>query len=107
MDIFLESLIGAIVWTLANVIYVDLRRKGIRRGRVIAFFVGWPGTFLSLFAVPEGVTPRFDPPTDDDDERLLREIRVDRELRGDVAAERGGVKYEKVGEEEPEAPPRV
>jgi hypothetical protein len=106
MDIFLESLIGVIVWTLANVIYVDLRRKGIRRGRVIAFFVGWPGTFLSLFVVPEGVTPRFNLPNDDD-ERLLREIRVDRELWGEGAAERGGVTHEWVGEEEPEAPPRV
>lgn len=83
MDIFLRSLIGAIVWTLANVIYVDLRRKGIRGfGRAVAFFAGWPGTLISLFAVREGSVPRLDPPPEDED-RLLREIRVDRELRGD------------------------
>jgi len=106
MDIFLESLIAAIVWTLANVIYVDLRRKGIRRGRVIAFFVGWPGTFFSLFAVREGVVPHFEAPPDDD-ERLLREIRVDRELRGDAAGALGGGTHEQVWGEGPEAPPGV
>jgi hypothetical protein len=82
MGIFLEWLIPAIVWSFANVLYVDLRRKGERRGRIIAFFAGYPGTLLSLFVVPEGTLPRIEPLPDDED-RLLREIRVDRELRGD------------------------
>jgi hypothetical protein len=80
MDYFLERLIVAIVWTFANVLYVDLRRKGKHRGRFISFIVGYPGTLVSLFLVKEGQVPKIEPP-DDDDERLLREIRVDRELR--------------------------
>jgi hypothetical protein len=106
MNIFLEPVMWAIVWTLANVVYVDLRRKGVRRGRVIAFFVGWPGTLLSLFAVREGVQPRFDTPPDDD-ERLLREVRADRELRGEVAGRTSRDGYEQTGKEEPEAPPGI
>lgn len=106
MDIFLRSLIGAIVWTFANLIYLDLRRKGVRRGRIIAFLVGWPGTFLSALTVREGQVARIEPPADDVD-RLLREIRVDRELRGDVGAEPDGDAYEQVRGEEPGAPPGV
>ena len=78
---FLESLIGAIVWAVANVVYIDLRRKGKRGfGRFVSFFAGLPATWIWLFTVPEGQAPRIEPPPDDED-RLLREIRVDRELR--------------------------
>jgi hypothetical protein len=81
MPHFLEALVGAIVWVVANVVYIDLRRKGERGfGRFISFFAGFPATWLWLFTVPEGHAPRIEPPPDDDD-RLLREIRVDRELR--------------------------
>jgi len=80
MDIFLRWAIGAIVWTLANVVYLDLRRKGIRRGRFIAFFAGYPGTFISLFIVREGAASHLRPPPDDDD-ALLRDIHADRALR--------------------------
>jgi len=82
MGIFLEWLIPAIVWSFANVLYVDLRRRRKRRGRVIAFLAGYPGTLLGLFLVPEGSVHQIEPPPDDED-RLLREIRVDRELRAD------------------------
>jgi len=81
MDFFLRWLVGAIVWTFANVLYVDLRRKGTRRGRVLSFIAGYPGTLIAYFTVREGQVPRIEPP-DDDEERLLEEIRVDRELRG-------------------------
>jgi len=104
MDIFLTSLIGAIVWTVANVIYLDLRRKGVwGLGRIVAFFAGYPLTLISMFAVREGVVPRIEPPPDDE-ERLLREIRVDRELRED---EVGGGGHEREWGEKPEAPPPV
>ena len=46
----------------------------------MAFFAGYPGTLLSYFVVREGQIPRIEPASDDDD-RLLHEIRVDRELR--------------------------
>ena len=77
MDFFLETVIGAIVWTFANVLYVDLRRKGARKGRILSFWVGYPGTLVSLFVVPEGETPRIEPP-EDDEARLMREILADR-----------------------------
>jgi hypothetical protein len=102
MDIFLGSLIGAIVWTFGNVLYLDLRRKGIRRGRLLAFFVGWPGTLFTAVSVREGTVPQIEPPPDDVD-RLLREIRVDRELRGEFDVRRGGAD-ERWGNG-PEAPP--
>jgi len=89
MDIFLRSAIGAIVWTLANVIYFDLRRRDVHGfGRLMAFFAGYPGTMVSLFLVRRGHVPRLDPPPDDE-ERLLREIRVDRELRAGPEAPPG------------------
>lgn len=81
MHIFLEPLVGAIVWIAANVIYVDLRKKGRRRGRFISFFAGYPGTLVSMFVVREGTDPRIEPPPDDE-ATLLREIRADRGLRG-------------------------
>lgn len=106
MDFFLEWLIGAIVWTFANVVYVDLRRKGRRRGRIISFIAGYPGTLISLFVVREGQVPRIEPP--DDDDRLLREIRVDRELRGDgLGWEQRRSAAGRTGEEGPEAPPGI
>ncbi len=82
MEDFLRWGVGAIVWTLANAVYFDLRRKGIRGfGRLVAFWVGNPLTWITLFGVKEGRVARIETPPDDDD-RLLREVRIDRELRG-------------------------
>jgi hypothetical protein len=79
---FLQWVVGAIVSAIANAVYFDLRRKGIRNfGRFVAFFAGNPWTWITLFAVKEGRVKVVEPPPDDDD-RLLREIHVDRELRG-------------------------
>ena len=77
---FLEWVVGAIVWALANVVYVDMRRKGTRGfGRFAAFWVGFPGTFTSMWWVKEG-RASIQPPRDDEDELLL-EVRRDREAR--------------------------
>jgi hypothetical protein len=82
MQDFLRWAIGAAVWTLANVVYFDLRRKGVRGfGRFAAFWAGNPATWITLFMVREGRTEQIEPPPDDED-RLLREVRIDRELRG-------------------------
>lgn len=79
---FLEVIIGAIVWAVANVVYVDLKRRGIRGlTRFAAFWVGTPTTWVALFAVREGRQPTFQTVSDDDDEALLLEIRRDRERR--------------------------
>jgi hypothetical protein len=69
------------VWAIANVVYIDLRRKGERGfGRVLSFFAGMPTTFIALLVVREGWAPRIHPPADDED-RLLREIKIDRARR--------------------------
>lgn len=82
MSLFLKALIGAIVWALANVVYVNLKRKGVRNfGRFAAFWVGTPTTWISYFVLPEGRQPKFSPPPDDD-AALLAEIKRDRALRG-------------------------
>lgn len=78
---YLEVIIGAIVWAVANVVYVDLKRKGIRGfTRFAAFWVGTPTTWVALFAVREERQPTFQT-VSDDDEALLLEIRRDRERR--------------------------
>lgn len=75
-----EGIIGSIVWALANVLYIDMRRKG-RSGlaRIILFFMGNPLTWVWLFTVREGSAPDLvEPP--DDAEAILAEIRRDRQL---------------------------
>ena len=80
-EFFLKALVGVIVWALANVVYYDLKRKGVRSfGRFAAFWVGNPTTWITFFAVPEGRHPRLEPPPDDE-ATLLAEIRDDRALR--------------------------
>ncbi len=86
--LFLNVLVGAIVWALANAVYYDLKRKGVRGfGRFAAFWVGTPTTWITFFCVREGRHPSFEPPPNDDG-ALLAQIRSDRALRG--AAEEGG-----------------
>ena len=77
----LEAIFGALVWAVANFLYVDLRRKG-RPGflRICAFWAGTPTTWLWLFTVKEGTRAEV-PPPQDDAEVLLEEIRRDRALR--------------------------
>jgi hypothetical protein len=79
--LFLRTLVWAIVWALANVMYLDLKRKGVRSfGRFAAFWVGNPTTWITYFVVRQGGQPTFEPPPDDDD-ALLAEVRSDRALR--------------------------
>jgi hypothetical protein len=78
---FLRWAVGASVWLLANAVYYDMRRKDVKGfGRVVAFFAGYPLTWLTLFAVKEGQVAALQPPSDDD-ERLLREVQIDRKRR--------------------------
>lgn len=79
---FLEAVIAAIVWVVANVVYVDLKRKGIHGfTRFAAFWVGSPTTWITFFTVREGVQPTFHARAEGDDADLLAEIRRDRSLR--------------------------
>lgn len=83
MSPFLEMLIAAIVWVVANVVYLDLKRKGIHGfTRFAAFWAGTPTTWITLFAVPDGKVPTFEPAEDLDEVSLLEAIRDDRRQRG-------------------------
>jgi hypothetical protein len=74
-------MVGAIVWTLANIVYVDMRRKSVTGfGRFAAFWAGFPGNFVWMFVVEEGDRRYLEPP-DDDEEKLLRDVIDDREAR--------------------------
>lgn len=86
---FLNAILGAIVWALANIVYYDLKRKGVRNfGRFAAFWVGNPATWITFFAVREGNPDLVDPPADDD-EALLAEVWMHRRLDAQRDLERG------------------
>ena len=86
---FLQWWFGAIVWLVANVVYVNMKRNGLRGfTRLAAFWVGTPTTWIALFALKEGTQPRFERP-DDDDTTLLEEIRRDRLRRGERSHDGG------------------
>lgn len=77
----MEFIAGLVLWILANAVYVDMRRrseKGIKR--LVAFWIGWPGTLVGLLSVEEGSQPtvRRD---DRDLGQLVRQIRRDRAVR--------------------------
>ncbi len=85
---FLQGAVGAIVWAVANITYIDLRRKGVRGfTRFAAFWVGTPTTWITLFAVREDPHARIQTLPRDDEEALFAEVRRDRELR---ATSKGG-----------------
>jgi len=81
IGLFLQSVVGAIMWTVANMVYFDMKRRGIRGfARFVAFWLGNPATWITFFMVPEGSTPVIEPPPDDE-ESLFAEVRKDRRLR--------------------------
>lgn len=90
MSHFLQVVLGAIVWLVANVVYVDLKRRGVHGfTRFAAFWAGTPTTWISFFAVREGGVPNFGAPEDDEGLALLEEIRRDRALRSGDEREPG------------------
>ena len=83
----LEAFAGAVLLTVANAVYFDLKRKGQRGfGRFIAFWLGTPVSWATWLLLPEGTVPQLKPPPDDE-EGLLREVRLDRARR--IASESG------------------
>mgnify|MGYP006969412280 CR=1 FL=1 len=85
---YFREIIVALVWVLANVVYLDLKRKGIRGfTRFAAFWVGQPTTWVTFFAVRDGQQPTFHAPEEDDEGGLLLDdIRRDRALREGAGA---------------------
>lgn len=93
----LDAVVGFLVWAVANVVYVDKRRR--RAGgfaRFLAFWFGLPGTFFSMLLVDEGSQPALDPPPDDE-EALLTEVR--RERRKGIQPPDGESRAEETEEE--------
>ena len=81
MFTLMNALIGALVWLVANVVYVEMKRKGLHGfTRFAAFWVGTPTTWITLFAVRDGKRERYEV-DDDDGAALLADIRRDRSLR--------------------------
>lgn len=81
MDWFVKEIIGLFVWLVANAVYlgsVRTGRKGIRR--FVAFWMGLPGTLVTLVVVKEGSQPDLAPPPDDED-ALLEDIRRSRAIQ--------------------------
>ncbi len=83
----LEGILGAAVWVIANLAYGSMARTG-EQGfrRLAAFWLGWPGTFVSYMVIkptrrmsePQ-MDPRYQEQLELKEERdLLLEIRRDR-----------------------------
>ena len=68
----LSGFLGFVVWIVANFRYIDYRRFAEPSGlkRFFAFWFGFPGTLVSLFAVPRG-RPELIPPDDEPDAGAL------------------------------------
>ncbi len=88
MEAIIGGIVGAFVFVIANWTYLDFRRvdeRGFKR--FVAFWLGWPLTFLTKILVKNGSQPRMEL----DDQalgELVKEIRRDRLLRGRSAEER-------------------
>ena len=101
-----EGIVTGIVSVLANLLYIDMKRKG-RSGwsRICLFWMGAPLTWLWLFLIREGSAPEIvEPP--DDAEALLAEIRRERGLSAGPSEDgQGGNKIEgpSPGRDEPES----
>lgn len=76
-----EGIIASIISVLANVLYIDLKRKGKPGfGRLVLFWMGTPLTWLWFFVIKEGSAPVIEE-APDDAAAILAEIRRDRQLR--------------------------
>jgi hypothetical protein len=77
----LEAVAGAVLLTVANAVYFDMKRKG-QHGfrRLLAFWFGNPVTWATFFLMREGSLPQVEPPPDDE-QSLLTEVRRDRARR--------------------------
>jgi hypothetical protein len=99
MGSLVEELAGLVVWLVANWAYLGARRTdtgGLRR--LLAFWMGLPGTLFTLFLVKEGSQPRLAPPADDE-ELLLADVRRARGLPA-VGGEASGTTTTRTEEEE-------
>lgn len=80
VDWFVKEIVGLFLWLVANAVYLGAVRRG-EGGfrRLVAFWIGLPGTFVTLVAVKEGSQPVVEPPPDDD-AALLEDVRRSRAL---------------------------
>ncbi len=85
----MEEFITGVIWILANLLYIDLKRKG-KPGwsRIILFWMGLPLTWLWLFLVKDGSAPELEEMPDDAD-AILAEIKRERQLKPGSPGEDG------------------
>lgn len=81
LEVTVERVVAFVAWLIANWAYLDFCRRG-EGGfmRLVAFWIGFPTTFVTSLVVEEGGQPRMREDDDDLDE-LFREARRDRILR--------------------------
>jgi hypothetical protein len=79
----LEGILGSLVWVVANIAYGTYVRDG-ERGfkRVLAFYLGFPGTLCSAFVIPRSKRiTKSSREESEEEQELLMEIRRDRAHR--------------------------
>jgi len=83
----LEGMLGGAVWVIANIAYGSMIRTGEQGfGRLVAFFFGWPGTFVSYMVIkPTRRMP--EPQTDSRYQRQL-ELEEERDLLFEIRRDR-------------------
>jgi hypothetical protein len=76
----LREVVGFIVWIIANVMYIQFRKDGLYGfRRLVAFWLGFPVTVLSVFGVRG--------PTAERRRELSQEARSDDDLEAELLAE--------------------
>ena len=83
----LAQILAALVWITANIVYSSMVRDG-RRGfrRFAAFYLGWPGTFLSYLTVRQ--VRRVADPEDEARLRAQLELEEERDLLLEIRHDR-------------------
>lgn len=85
--LMLARILAALVWIIANVVYSSMVRDG-QRGfrRLAAFYLGWPGTFVSYLAIQP--KRRVEDPELDTRYRTQLEFEEDRDLLYEIRRDR-------------------
>jgi len=83
----LAQILAALVWITANIVYGNMVRDG-RHGfrRLAAFYLGWPGTFLSYLTVRQ--VRRVADPEDEARLRAQLELEEERDLLLEIRHDR-------------------
>ena len=95
----LEGILGGVVWVIANFAYSSMVRTG-EQGfrRLAAFWLGWPGTFVSYMVIKP--TRRMSEPRIDSRYQGQLELEEERDLLFEIRRERARQISRGLGEDE-------